>query len=150
MPTDVYAKRAVASVTPTLDTAAYAAGDALATVMTFAGLPQRGYIDRLTVIDLGKQDAAGELWLFDAAVTGAAANAAHDVSDADLAHCVAVIPFGPYYDASDNSVSVAKGVDCAYDTGDTGTGTLYGIAVTRGTPTYADGDLTITIQASRG
>lgn len=139
---------ATASVTPTLDTSAYAAGDCLATaVMEFEGLPGHGYIDRLVVIDKAKQDAAGELWLFDTAVTPSTANTAHDPSDADLAHCVAVIPFGPYYDASDNSVSVAKGVNCAY-VRDAGTGILYGIAVTRGTPTYAASDLTFILQAS--
>lgn len=136
----------VVSVTPTLDTLIYASGDTLATaVLSFANAVRisggSGRVRKLVVIDNDLQSAAGELWLFSATVTPAAANAAHSISDADAALCVGVIPFGTYYASALNSVSVAS-VDLPINCAAT---TLFGIAVTRGTPTHTASGLTFAL-----
>lgn len=139
------------AVTPALDTAAYATGDSLHTaVMEFANAARvsggSGIIEKLVIVDAAVQSAAGELWLFSATVTPAAANAAHSISDADAALCIGVIPFGPYYASALNSVSVAKGLNLAFKVAGT---SLFGILVTRGTPTYAAGSLTVSLLISQ-
>jgi hypothetical protein len=151
-PLQVGSRTVKVPVTPTLDTSAYASGDSLHTaVMTFAGMARgnggTGVISKLVIIDKAVQSAAGELWLFDTAVTPAAANAAHSISDADAAHCVGVITFGPYAASALNSISTRSGVSLPYkcDPADTA---LYGILVTRGTPTYAASDLVVNLLAS--
>ncbi len=131
-------------VTPTLDTNAYASGDCLhTTVMTFANAVAvaggSGTITKLVIVDNDLQSAAGELWLFAATVTPAAANAAHSISDGDAALCIGVIPFGPYYASALNSVSVNASVSLPIIL--TGT-SLFAIAVTRGAPTYTASGLT--------
>lgn len=137
----------VTSVTPTLDTAIYASGDSLhTTVLSFASAVRvsggSGRVRKLLVIDKAAQSAAGELWLFSATVTPAAANAPHSISDADVVLGVAVIPFGTYYASALNSISIAnvdQPINCAATT-------LFGILVTRGTPTYAADSLVVTLQ----
>lgn len=136
----------VPTVTPTLDTAIYAAGDTLATaVLSFANAVRisggSGRVRKLVVVDRDAQSAAGELWLFSATVAPAAANAAHSISDADAALCVGVIPFGTYYASALNSVSVTS-VDLPITCAAT---TLFGILVTRGTPTHTAGGLSVTL-----
>ena len=141
----------VVSATPTLDTSAYAAGDCLhSAVIAFAnavGTNLTGYIEKMVIVDALGQSAACELWLFSASVTPAAANAAHAISDADALLCIGVIPSGTYYASSNNSVSVAKGVNLAIKTAAT---TLYGILVTRGTPTYGASSLTVSLLIAQG
>lgn len=145
------------TVTPTLDTSAYVSGDCLHTaVIEFvnafgtlhaAGPGQlQGWVDKLTIIDKDKQAAAGELWLFNSSVTPAAANAAHSISDADAAKCVGVIPFGAYYDSALNSVSFAKNINLSVVSLST---SLWGILVTRGTPTYTASGLVVTIELTQ-
>ena len=139
----------VVSATPTLDTLIYAAGDSLHTaVLSFANAVRvsggTGRIRKLVVVDQDLQSAAGELWLFSATVTPAAANAAHSISDADAALCVGVIPFGTYYASALNSISVASPdlpISCAATT-------LFGILVTRGTPTHSASGLVVSLQIS--
>lgn len=134
----------VVSATPTLDTVAYASGDSLHTaVISFANAVRlsggTGRIRKVVVIDKDLQSMAGELWIFSATVTPAAANAAHSISDADAALCVGVIPFGTYYASALNSISIAN-VDVPISCAAT---TLFGILVTRGTPTYTASGLTV-------
>ena len=140
--------RVVVSATPTLDTNIYASGDCLHTaVIAFANAVRTnagsGVIGKLVVVDASAQTAAGELWLFSDTVTPAAANAAHSISDADALKCVGVIPFGTYYASALNTVSVARDLNLPFAVAAT---TLYGILVTRGTPTYAVGSLTASLQ----
>jgi len=141
----------VVSVTPTLDTSIYASGDSLhTTVLSFANAVRvtggSGYVDKLVVVDKDLQSIAGELWLFSASVTPAAANAAHSISDADAALCVGVIPFGPYYASALNSVSVSKDIRLPFTVAAT---TLFGILVTRGTPTYTASGLVVSLQIAQ-
>lgn len=141
----------VVSATPTLDTLIYASGDSLhTTVLSFASAVRvtggSGYVDKLVVVDNDLQSAAGELWLFSASVTPAAANAAHSISDADAALCVGVIPFGTYYASALNSVSVAKDIRLPFTVAAT---TLFGLLVTRGTPTHTASGLVVSLQISQ-
>ncbi len=141
------------TATPTLDTNAYATGDCLHTaVITLTGAASQtagtGTVTKLTVIDNDLQSAAGECWLFDSAVTPAAANAAHSISDGDAAHCVGVIPFGPYYASALNSVSVNGTVRLTFKTA-AADANLYAILVTRGAPTYTASGLTIALIVSQ-
>ncbi len=139
------------AVTPTLDTAAYASGDSLhTTVLSFANAVRTtagsGVIEALIVSDHDVQSAAGELWLFSATVTPATVNTAHSISDAHADLCVGVIPFGPYYASALNSVSVNRGIGLPFSVAAT---TLFGILVTRGTPTYTASGLVVGLQISR-
>jgi hypothetical protein len=143
-------KSVVISVTPTLDTSAYASGDSLhTTVLSFANAVGvsggTGILESVVISDHDVQSAAGELWLFSATVTPAAANAAHSISDAHADLCVGVVPFGPYYTSALNSISVARPalpIACAATT-------LFGILVTRGTPTYTASGLVVRLQISQ-
>lgn len=136
----------IVSATPTLDTLIYASGDCLhTTVISFAAAVRlsggSGRVRKMVVIDNDLQSAALELWLFSATVTPAAANAPHSISDADAALCVGVIPSGAYYASALNSISVAS-VDLSINCAAT---TLFGILVTRGTPTYTAAGLTVAL-----
>ena len=138
------------SATPTLDTAAYASGDCLhTTVIEFANAVAAaggcGFVESMIVVDAAIQSQVLELWLFNDTVTPATVNTAHSISDADAAKCVGVVTSGVYYASALNSVSVAKGVNLSIKL--TGT-SLFGILVTRGTPTYAADSLTVTLLIS--
>lgn len=137
------------TATPTLDTSAYASGDCLhTTVITFANAVEAslsGFIEKMVIVDNALQSQPCELWLFNATVTPAAANAAHSISDADAAKCIGVIYSGPYYASALNSVSIARGVGLAIKCAAT---SLFGILVSRGTGTYAADSLTISLQIS--
>ena len=136
----------VVSATPTLDTSAYAIGDCLHTaVIEFANaLPasHTGFVEKMVIVDALAQSQPCELWLFKSTVAPATANAAHSISDADALLCIGVISSGPYYASALNSVSIAKALSLAINT--TGT-SLFGILVTRGTPTYGAGSLTVSL-----
>lgn len=145
------APRVVVTATPTLDTLIYASGDCLHTsVLSFANAVRvsggSGWVDKLSIVDKDLQSAAGELWLFSASVTPAAANAPHSISDADAALCVGVISFGTYFASALNSVSVAKDVRLPFTVAAT---SLFGILVTRATPTYTAAGLVVTLHISQ-
>lgn len=138
----------VVTATPTLDVAAYASGDCLHTaVISFANAVRvsggGGRVQSMVVVDAALQSIALELWIFSATVTPAAANAAHSISDGDALLLVGVIASGTYYASALNSVSVARDLNMPFTCAAT---TLFGIAVTRGTPTYAASSLLFRLQ----
>jgi len=136
------------SVTPTLTVAgAYTAGEFVgtsATALVFANAVRvsagSGIIESAVLVDYALQSVACELWLFDTAVTPPADNAAWTITDAHSATCIGVIPFSTYYASALNSVSSEKGLGIAFKAIAT---TIWGALVTRGTPTYASGDVTV-------
>jgi hypothetical protein len=140
----------VVTATPTLDTSAYHTGDSLHTaIISFANavdVSLSGWVEKMVVVDGALQSQPLELWLFSETVTPAAANAAHSITDADAAKCIGVIYSGAYYASAANSVSVARGVALPIVCAAT---TLYGLLVTRGTPTYAASSLTVSLQISK-
>jgi len=143
-------KATVVSASPTLDTSAYASGDCLhTTVITFASAVEAslsGFVENMIILDKLVQSQPCELWLFSATVAPAAANAAHSISDGDAALCIGVISAGPYYASALNSVSVTKNIGLAIKCAAT---SLFGILVTRGTPTYSADSLTVSLLISQ-
>ncbi len=137
-------------VSPTLTVhASYATGDYVGTsgtAMIFSGASRinnsTGTILSAVLIDYASQSLPLELWLFDTAITPPADSAAWSISDADSARCIGVIPFLTYYASALNSVSSVFGIGMGFKTLSASTN-IYGCLVTRGSPTYASGDLTV-------
>lgn len=128
-------------VTPTIsDTTANAAGDFVgtnATAITLTGAAHAaGLFTRLlevVVTDKDKQSQPLEIWLFNAAPTVPNSNAAWNVSDADAANVVDVVPVTAWFESTLNSIGRASPwsklkTNAAAD--------LYAALVTRGAPTY--------------
>lgn len=134
------------SQTPTITAGAYAAGDAVGGLLTFANAGRQtgvgGVIKNIILIDEAGIDTSLELWLFDQAFTPMADNAAWAPSTADLQNLVGIIysSNGSWSAAgtpSVNDIEVSKRYDVV------GT-SLYGQLVTRGTPTFvATDDITV-------
>ena len=151
----VGSKTVALTATPTLDTSAYATGDALHTAdieFTYAlgSNGGTGTVTGLTVIDRDDQGTAGELWLFSAttAATTHTANGAWSLHDTDVANCVAVLSFGPYFDGANNQVSVRGSISQPVKAA-AGSRSLFGVLVTRGAPTYTASGLTVTLYISQ-
>jgi hypothetical protein len=100
-----------------------------------------GFIVSAMLIDYAKQSVAGEIWLFDAPVTPPNDSAAWTLSDADMAHCFAVIPLSTYYASALNSVAQNDGGRYMFKCTAL-TRKIWFCFVTRGAPAYASGDLT--------
>lgn len=144
----------VTSAGLTTATTAYTAGDQVGTEMTFATAAQAsaggGIIVSATVIDLSNKINAGdfELWLFNAASTPAADNAAASWTDANMALKVAGGPIifrqSDWKIMTNNSTNtqdnLMMGYNCAAQA-------LFGNFVTRQANTFfsAVGDLKVTL-----
>ncbi|UYN96568.1 MAG: hypothetical protein KIT25_06445 [Enhydrobacter sp.] len=131
-----------AAATPTVTSgSAYASGNAVGALLTFAGMArvaaQGGVLQTAIIRDKAGQNVPYDLLLFDAAPTAPTDKTAVALSDADLAKCIGVVPFAGIVlgAASSKGVLTAPGLGLAYKLG-AGT-SLYGILVTRGTPTFA-------------
>ena len=101
-----------------------------------------GIIESAVLIDAAKQSAAIELWLFTASVTPPNDNAPWDVSDLEATYCIGVITFDTYYASVSNSVSSVGNVGLVFKA-PVASQYLFGVLVSRGTPTFAAGNLTI-------
>ncbi len=128
------------SVTPTVSTTpAYTAKDAVGAVMTFSNAVRASggscRLEAVQVVDKGQQMASLELMLYDRApATTPTDNAIYAPTDAELVNVLAVVPIYPsdYSVLSTNSVaSRLVGAELLLNGTD-----LFGILVTRGTPTY--------------
>lgn len=133
--------------------ASYVTGDFVgtdATPLEFAGAARvstgTGTITGCILIDDAVQSIAGELWLFDESFTPPNDSAAWAISDADALKCIGVIPFSTYYASGNNSISVGTIPNGNLPFKSTGT-SLWGAFVTRGSPTYASGNLHIRLFA---
>jgi len=127
------------SETPSVTIGAYSAGDAVGGLLTFVSAAREtglgGIIKDVKIIDDAGQDAEMELWLFRAAYTPIADNAAWAPAEASLHDIVAIISTtnGAWFAAG--TPSVAR-VECSQRYECVGT-SLFGQLVTRGTPTFA-------------
>lgn len=133
--------RILAPRSPLVITAgAYSAADAVGQKLQFSGVCNAeggsGFIFGITIIDKAQIKAALTLFLFDRDFTAVADNAAFAISDADLEHCVAVIPSGTYKDvaATGSVYTAALAVPIAFEAHSR---SLYGQLLATATPTYA-------------
>lgn len=129
--------------TPTINTAAYTAGDELGTLMTITSAARYtgggGMVRSITVLDKTQaQRAALDILFFSASITVAGNNNPFLPSDADMLNFVGLVAIatGDYNTAwagtPTNSVAT-KLVEMPYTVAAT---SLFALAVTRGTPTY--------------
>ena len=147
------------TVTPTLTVAGlYASGDFVgtsATAMDFTPMARAaagsGLIMGAMLVDDSAQTVQLELWLFHTTPAGLPAdNAAFTITDADALTCIGVIEFNTYYASALNTASdgeIRNGhapFVCA-----TGDQSIFGVLVARGAPTYATGQLHITLIAAQ-
>lgn len=136
--------------TPTVSTTpAYASGDQVGGLQTFTGAAlatgRGGQIVGATLIDKGKQKAALELWVFIVSPTLAGSdNNAFDLTDANLVTAipagVIAFPAARYVDSASSSVCFGEslsGGPILVPFVTSATANLFGVLVSRGTPTYA-------------
>lgn len=130
------------SQTPTVTVGAYVANDAVGGLLTFANaarvLGGGGEVRSMIILDDAGQDAAMELWLFNATFTAMADNAPWAPSEVDLRKLLAIIDTGSgaWFDAGTPSAARVEAAQ-RYDLVGT---SLFGQLVTRGTPTFAATD----------
>lgn len=139
----------VVTVTPTLDTNAYASGDLLFdSVEIPAAVRANGYtaiLGSITILDKADQGVAMTLLLANAATDFGAANAAPDPDDTEAGTVIGWVPIATtdYVDLGASKVACIRQLGLVLKAG-AATTSLYlaGINGT-GTPTYAAGDLVI-------
>ena len=143
------------TVTPTVDTAIYAAGDALGGLLEFedarTAFGRSGQICGALLKDNHKLDQLIYLVLFDRTFTPTADQAAFDPSDADLANLVGILRFeaADYASFNDNSAAMlgfdALGVSVPFVLVEGGTSLFGQLCLGAGmTPTYnAADDITV-------
>lgn len=144
------------SVTPTISTPAYTAGDQLGGIMTisdvvrqdkqYAGAAGEGYCELagVTILDGSKQDAAIDIWFFNQSPTVTSAdNAPFSMTDANqAAQCIGMVSLstanGSYSDAALNSTGEWPNLNkiLRIPASATTPTNVYAIAIVRGTPTY--------------
>jgi hypothetical protein len=138
--------------TPTVTAGAYAAGDAVGGLLTFANAVRvsggSGEILSCTIYDLSQQRPSLELVLFDRTFTNVADNAVFDPTDADLANCIGVISINSWANFSDNAIATVSAVGLGIVLNGT---SLFGQLVTRTAPTLvgtSDIKIDLTIRQS--
>ena len=138
------------TVTPTVTLSAYEANDGVGAEMTFANAGRiaggGGIIKSVVFIDDAGEDEEFELWLFDTTFTEAGDATVWGVTEVELHTVVAVISStdGTWRAVGTPSVcdiEVSRGYTCA-----SGSTSLFGQLVTRGTPDFvAVDDFTVRI-----
>jgi len=135
----------VVSATPTVDTSANISGDVLGTLMTFndAILAGTGIakLKRVWITDTSKQSANVDLFLFGSNPTASTitTNTPFACPAADLVRIVNIVHITTHSVASATGVSyidLDRSIRSATPVAEGGY-TLYGVLVSRGTPTYA-------------
>jgi hypothetical protein len=121
---------------------AYTSGDAVGGLLTFSGVcaesagRRSGLAVHVEITDLAKQDASLDLILLNANPTGTTVtdNSPLDIADADIGKIIGHLSIVTYADFNDSSAgqSAPKIVPFMLPSGTD----LYGILVTRSTPTY--------------
>ena len=132
-------------VTLAVGTSAYAAGDALGAKASFPNIPRRGTIMAVTLINRADTPASDnvDLVLFNVDITGTAANAAFDPTDAELQTCQGAVLIDTYKVFLNNEIGIVDNVGLPYYAP---LGELFFQCVLRaGTPTFADDDIRISI-----
>lgn len=131
--------RIVSATSAGLTTAstAYVTGDQLGTELTFASIVRSGkgsVIQSATLIDKAKIVGAVDLFLFSAATTPAADNAANAWSDGDMANLLGVLHFTDVVSSANNIAVLATNAPIVLKPG-SGT-SIFGNLVTRSGHTF--------------
>lgn len=144
-------KSKVVSVVPVVDTAIYASGDRLGSLMTITGATDATgdtvVLKSLIIIDGASQSSAVDVLFFsDAPTIASADNAALNITDAQMSANFLgriVVASGDYTALSANSVAAKNSVDMMLKS-IAGSRDLYCLLQARGTPTYTSAsDLTV-------
>ena len=137
----------VITITPTLDTAAYAAGDVLFNPVEIVSAVRvnAGACTLLSVHILDKADQGEnfELVFLDSNINLGTINAAIDISDANAEHIIGHFSFAnDYVDMINSQIRCDYGIGLELKAGVTTT-SLYVAGISKGTGTYAASDLKI-------
>jgi hypothetical protein len=140
-------------VVPAFTGAAFSNGDAVGVKFTIPGagiIGGGGGIIVSAVLVSKIAFVATDLLIFDADFTGVADNAAFALTVADAGKVVGSASFASGVAMGTPSVSQVAALNLSFQSGPSGN--LFGQIVTRGTPTYTAGDLTLTliVQPDRG
>lgn len=133
--------QAVVSVSPTVSTTTYATGDAVGSLLTFSNAflssGGSGLLQRVALQFKSNQTTPMDLLLFDANPSGTTVtdNAAVAVSVADFGKLIGVVHVTDCTSAGTPSICQANGLAMAVKA--TSGTSLFGILVSRGTPTLA-------------
>jgi hypothetical protein len=144
-----YNRTVTVQLTPTISTSAYTANDVVGGLLVFDVVQSGGggVVGQIEIADDHDVKAAFKLYLFNAAPTAIANDAAFAPAIADLKKLVGVVDIGTadYSTINSNAWAQVKDLNIWYSA--TG-GTLYGYLVCDATPDYnAATDLTITLTA---
>lgn len=139
------------TITPTIDTSAYAADDLVGGKLIFQDAlfgtrGASGLLQTAQLTDAAQQDATLELLLFDADPTATTFtdNAAFTLAAADIPKLCARVSFSDYLQVG--GISVARVENLAAPALTIDGGTLHGALISKGTPTYSSaGNLTLTL-----
>lgn len=131
------------TATPTIDTAIYAAGDRVGSLMTLANVADESsgivVLKSLIIVDQTALTAATDVLFFDSSPTIASAdNAALNITDAEMtARFIGrvVVATGDFTALAANSVAVKAGIELMMRPA-LGTRDIYCLLQARGTPTY--------------
>lgn len=138
----------VVTVTPTLDTNAYAAGATLFTTTAITGAvranDQRALLTSLVVIDKDDQKPAFKLFFFSSNVTFGTFNAVPSISDSDAGSFLGsvAVAAADYDDLGGVSVACIKNIGLMLEAVSAGT-TVYVAAVVSTTPTHTASGLVL-------
>jgi hypothetical protein len=140
-------RTAIADVTLTLDTAAYASGDVLADTQEIVNAVREaggtGILQSLTVIDEANQGVAFTVYLLDANQAMGAENAAPTIADTPARDFLGYVDVftSDYKDLGGVRVATIRGIGLPLKA-ESGSTSLYVAAVNgTGTPTFASGEL---------
>lgn len=131
----------VLSNTPTIQAAAYAAGQSIGGLITLGNVGHNGVtsglLQSVIIVDKAKQNASVDVVFFSAQPTGAGTTitdkAAVAIDPADLTKIVGVVHLTDYTSFSANSVGEGQNQTMPYNCS---SGSLFAVIVCRGTPTY--------------
>ena len=137
----------VITITPTLDTNAYADGDVLFTTEAIANAVRNSgescILQSIHVLDKGDQGIDFELVFLDEDVDLGTINAAIDISEANAAKIIGHYAFSnDYIDLINTQIRCDEGIGLVLKAG-AATTSLYVGGISKGAGTYADGDLVI-------
>lgn len=124
------------------DTAAYAAGDAVGSLVELPGMARTpgtgGVTQTVTLVEDTVQAAAATLFFFPDRITPTVNNAAFAPSDVDMRTCLGFVPVNAYPATApaNNQIATTPNAGLAYQC-KAGSTSLFVQLQTNGTPTYA-------------